>query len=112
MMNEIRKAKSENRRRKCGVIESALLDEFVVHEPKEVKRIGVFEFIRQGDVGKVLVTDRPGKTIYRASADGGGTTVSSGWVRAPMIHGMTDFDAGWKTVADKASDFCFKNRNE
>lgn len=83
-----------------------------VAESANPKRISVLQFRWEHRLWEVLEADGAGEAIDRKAADGGETGVGCGGIRAPVNHGVCDFDAGGKSVEDDASCFLLEDMDE
>ena len=71
-------------------------------------RVPVLQFLGQSPLGKVLITDRPGKTVDGRRADGGEFRVTRGREGPSVVHGRANFDASWETIENQPSGLLFE----
>src|SRR5579862_3713917 len=83
-----------------------------IHEAPEVKRVPVAQRERQRGVRKVLVADGTGKAADRRRADRSRPRVRGGGIRASVLHGVPELNAGGEAVEDQSSHLALKDLHQ
>src|SRR5690606_8530204 len=83
-----------------------------VHQPPNIKRIVILQFIRKQGSRKTLITYRPDESLDGASAYGGRSAIGSSRIGTAMHHGMTDLHTSRVVVNDQSASLLFQYRNK